>query len=219
MKFIIHTCPDRLWYVQDFLVPSMKQQGIPASDITIDNDEERMGTLKFYLKSFSQVPKDNYGIWHLQDDVVISKHFAERTKQYDDGLVNGFCSRYCKEKVPGIVTPDKMWYSFPCTRIPNVLIHEFLYWFYNRAMKEPKWKHMVDANKFIDAFFMYFIKEQHPDLRMRNVSPNLIDHIDYMLGGSTINPVKFETLDRRASFWNEEDVIRKLQAQINERNH
>jgi hypothetical protein len=216
MKYVIHTCPDRLWYVEDFLVPSMKKQGINAKDIIVDNDAERMGTLKFYLKSFSQIPKDTYGTWHLQDDVVLSKHFAERTKQYDDGLVNGFCSNYCKQKVPGVVKPDKMWYSFPCMRIPNILIHDFLHWFYNYAIKQQKWQHMVEANKFIDAFFMYFIKEQYPNLRMRNVSPNLVDHVDYLLGGSTINAVKFQTLDRRASFWNEPDVIRNLEWELSQ---
>ena len=77
MKFVIHTCPDRMWYIRDFLVPSMLEQKIPVDDITISNDAERMGTLKFYLKSFSELPKDIYGTWHLQDDVVLSKHFSE----------------------------------------------------------------------------------------------------------------------------------------------
>lgn len=218
MKFVIHTCPDRAWYVNDFLVPSMLKQNIPEKDIIVHNDTEHMGTLKFYLKSFSELPKDSYGTWHLQDDVVLSKHFSELAEEYDDGVVNGFCSRYCKGKGPGIVKPDKMWYSFPCMRIPNQLVHEFLHWFHSRASKESKWQHMIEANKFIDAFFMYFLQEKYPDLRMRNVSPNLVDHIDYMLGGSTINSAK-ETLDRRASFWNEEDVIIGLERRLKEYKH
>ena len=74
---------------------------------------------------------------------------------------------------------------------------------------------MIEANKFIDAFFMYFLQEKYPNLRMRNVSPNLVDHIDYMLGGSTINSAKV-TLDRRASFWTEEDVVEGLERRLKE---
>lgn len=211
-KYNIHACPDRIWYVNDYLVPSMLAQGISEKDITVLNDTERLGTLQFYLRCFLQVPDDNYGIWHLQDDVVISEHFKERTEQYDDGLVNGFCSKYCQGKGPGVVTPKEMWYSFPCLRIPNVLVNKFIKWYFQHAAKDSRYAHMVNSNKFIDEFFKIFIQTQYPNIHLRNLSPNLVDHVDYLLGGSTINASM--TKDRRAQFWTETDVVRRLEYQL-----
>ena len=27
MKFLIHACPQRMWYVEDFLIPMLREQG------------------------------------------------------------------------------------------------------------------------------------------------------------------------------------------------
>ena len=33
MKYMIHTCEARLWYVEEYLIPSMLKQGIKEDDI------------------------------------------------------------------------------------------------------------------------------------------------------------------------------------------
>ena len=76
---------------------------------------------------------------------------------------------------------------------------------------------MIEANKFIDAFFMYFLQEKHSDMRMRNVSPNLVDHIDYMLGGTVANKQRDPNYNTRSKYWDEEDVIKDLEAKIKNR--
>lgn len=212
MKYLIHSCPNRYWYVKDYLVPSMMEQGIPLSDIKVFNDEDKLGNLRACMKTFSQMPDDDYGTWHLQDDVVISKHFAWRTMDYDDGLVCGYCSSYSEGKPPGVVTPMQMWYSFPCIRIPNAIARECAKWFYQKASKDPQYQRYVEENKFDDEFFKIFVREKYPTLRLRNLSPNLVDHVDWMLGGSTINSRKDI---RRSLFWNEDDVIKELEYKLN----
>ena len=216
-KYYIHTCPDRYWYVTEFLIPSMLAQGIKKEDITVYNDEAKEGTLQSYMRIYSEMPNDNYGTWHLQDDVVISRHFRERTEQYDDGLVCGFCAAYQTGKPHGVVDVKNLWYSYPCIRVPNILATECARWFYQKASKDKRYESWIEANKFADEFFKVFLNEKYPDLKLRNLSPNLVNHIDYMLGGSTIN--KNFNKDRTSLYWNEDDVVRKLQAQINERNH
>lgn len=211
MKYLIHACPKRMWYVQDYLVPSMKEQGINQDNIEIFEDKDKLGNLVACLTSFNALPETG-NTWHLQDDVVISKWFRERTEQYNEGIVNGFCSKYCKTKPAGKVTPPNMWYSFPCTHIPNELAHEFIHWFYTKAVNVPRYRNWIDQNKFDDEFFMRFIQEVYPNMEMLNLSPNLVDHVDYLVGGSIVNTIRTE--DRRALFWNEEDVIRKLKYQL-----
>lgn len=214
---MIHACPDRMWYVKDYLIPSMQRQGIFLMDIEVFEDKDKLGNLKACLTSFMQLPDDDYGTWHLQDDVVLSKWFMPRTAQYDDGLVNGFCSKYCDGKPPGVVTPENMWYSFPCTRIPNLLARRFVRWFYQEAVNIGKYQRYIEENKFDDELFKEFIKTKYPGLRMRNLSPNLVDHIDYMIGGSTMNKTKAIQNDRRSKFWNEEDIIKELEVRLNGR--
>ena len=45
MNIMIHACDDRMWYVNDFLVPSLLAQGIPKSSIKLWADTEHKGNL------------------------------------------------------------------------------------------------------------------------------------------------------------------------------
>jgi len=38
MKYMIHSCNSRLWYVEQYLIPSMIKQNIPREDIILFND-------------------------------------------------------------------------------------------------------------------------------------------------------------------------------------
>ena len=54
-KYMIHACPQRMWYVTEFLVPSMLEQGIPEADITIWNDTEKRGNLAACMAAFESL--------------------------------------------------------------------------------------------------------------------------------------------------------------------
>jgi len=39
MKYMIHACPERIWYVNNYLVPELLNQGITTQDIIVWNDD------------------------------------------------------------------------------------------------------------------------------------------------------------------------------------
>ena len=80
-----------------------------------------------------------------------------------------------------------MWYSFPCIRIPNKLIKEFKEWMEQSALHNPEYRMWVRKNRYDDSFFMVYLQNYHPDALVYNLKPNLVQHIDYLLGGSIVN--------------------------------
>lgn len=184
MEVMIHAYPKRMWYVEQFLVPSLKEQGI--TDITIYNDEHREGNLLSCMKSF-QLLKGEGETWHLQDDVVVCSDFAQRAESMPEGIVCGFCSEVGKEWNPGYQYSENMWYSFPCIKIPNNLAREFAEWFFTDASKNRKYWAWLEGRKFDDSFFRDFLLLRYKTMKVYNVKPNLVNHIDYMLGGSIAN--------------------------------
>ena len=77
-QYLIHTYPKRLWYVEQYLIPSMLAQGIDKASIIVYNDVNKEGNLLSCMKAFASVNNDDNGTWHLQDDVLICKDFKER---------------------------------------------------------------------------------------------------------------------------------------------
>ncbi len=75
-KYMIHACLARMWYVEEFLIPSMLEQGIEWESITIWNDAQRRGNLIACMDSFLSLAGSDGGTWHLQDDVIICRDFA-----------------------------------------------------------------------------------------------------------------------------------------------
>ena len=124
MKYMIHTYPKRLWYVNDYLVPSLIKQGIKKENIYIFNDSNKRGNLQAFLDSVDYIinflPNEK-GLWHLQDDVIICKNFKELSEMIDEEIVNnGFVNKwYANVEKSGRVKVKDYWYSFPCVYIPN----------------------------------------------------------------------------------------------------
>ena len=58
MKYMIHSCDKRLWYVNEYLIPSMKEQGIKNEDIIIWNDDKHHGNLGSYIDSYNEEKMD-----------------------------------------------------------------------------------------------------------------------------------------------------------------
>ena len=209
-KYMIHTCPARLWYVEEYLFPSLLQQGIMPDDIVIYNDSEHDGNLMSTLKSFRSLPKNGL-TWHLQDDVVVSKQFASVTQYFPPAykVVCGFCSLYDDETI-GAVFPKNMWYSFPCIRIENRLAHQFISWVKH---EDEINRHFVQIsnNMFDDSLFKDFMKDRHPYANCFNMCPNLVEHIDDLIGGSTLHARKEKI---KSKFWNEPGLVDELKKRL-----
>ena len=212
-KYMIHACDKRIWYVQNFLVPSMKAQGIAIKDIDIYVDEEHKGNLWSCIDSFDKLPETG-GTWHLQDDVCICRDFKQRTIEHDTGIVTGLCNSYSNEHLKGFVRFEHMWYSFPCIRIPNEIAHNFVKWFKETAQYKVRYAKWVQEGKYDDSFFLEFLThvEQPQWLTVYNLAPNLIQHIDYLIGGSTVNTQRKQ--EASSVFFEDSILINKLAKDI-----
>lgn len=212
-KYLIHACPSRKWYVDEYLVPSMLKQGIKESDIAIYNDERKLGNLKAYIDASSIVSELDGGTWHLQDDIVLSKRFKTYTEIYDRGIVCGFCSLYNEDTSVGIRPAKDMWYSFPCIRIPNIVLKSFIDWLCSPEI-QTKFRAYILANKFDDSLFREYILENHRSMIIHNLYPNIVDNIDYMIGGSIINYTR--DMQMTSLYFNEDDVKEELKHSLKE---
>lgn len=213
-NYLIHACPERMWYVDNYLVPSLRNQGI--NNIIVSCDRLHLGNLESCMKVFGSLEDDGYGTWHLQDDVIICRNFREITERYDYGVVCGFT--HSRSANTGFVLPDKMWYSFPCIRISNGIAKECSQWYYSFAKKYAKYYEWVHMGKCDDNFFYEFMNKYCSTLDVLNLVPNLVDHIDYLLGGSMVNQYR-NGEQFRSAYFEDVDLVDQLANDIRRNNN
>lgn len=224
MKYMIHSCNQRQWYVDQYLYPSLLKQGIPKEDISVYPDVNKLGNLEAFIhsteRSFIADSPEEF-TWHLQDDVIISSHFREeslRHTEYD--IVCGFICQYDEGRKPGVGIASKdMWYSFPCIKIKNTLLLEFAEWIRFEINRGSLFVQMwVRQKKGDDFVFRTFLEIQHPNLPILNLAPNIVDHIDYILGGSIVNRTRGSS-DVRSIYWEEPELVKTLEKEILHKNN
>ena len=214
MQILIHACPKRMWYVEDFLVPRLREQG--AKSIEIWNDADHRGNLMACMESFA-ARKGDGGTWHIQDDVLPCRDFVQRCEQLDDGVVYGFCQeRFTDDphQTGKVYTPDA-WHSFQCVRIPDSYARECAEWFYTDQWQEsrsPELPVLKQLNKGDDSFFHEFLEIRHGYETVTNVRPCLVDHIDWIIGGSILS--QWRDFLPRASWWDDEELVEELETEI-----
>lgn len=219
MRYMIHASPARMWYVREFLIPSLEAQGILPHEIAVWNDDEGKGNLFSCMEAFRRCGETGkFGTWHLQDDVIISRRFRTMTEKTDLGVVCGFgCRNFGPDmEMHGELTAPWMWYSFQCIRIPDSLAGECAEWFFEDAMHRTKYAAQVVDRRHDDWFFREFMLEKHRELRIVNLKPNLVDHIDYLIGGTLINRLRRIRVNR-AAFFPDGDLVEKLEAELKTR--
>lgn len=211
MTFLIHTCPKRIWYVRTFLIPSMLEQGISDDDILVYNDENRDGQLTSFLKSYDYIKDED--TWHLQDDIIISKNFRKIAEERTEEIVCGFCNSYSKQQ-PGRTNAYNMWYSMPCIRISDRVFSGFYEWMYKQETRK-KFRHYFMENKHDDVFLQFYVRENCPQMVIYNVAPNMVNHIDHLIGGSLINQMRDKsTQEIMSSYWEEPELLEELEKNI-----
>lgn len=200
-----------------FLIPSMLEQGIKQENIEVWMDWNRDGNLMSCMKCFQEYGKRGEGRWHLQDDVCISSDFKEKTEQYDEGVVTGFFKADWQGLNPhaGLVPAVYMWNSFQCLRIPDKYIAECAEWFFTDAAYRDQYKEMVERNKYDDSFWYDFFTECHLDETVRNLKPSIVEHIDFLIGGSVIN--KERSMTSRGDLWQDEEAYERMRAKLERR--
>ena len=216
-QYMIHTCLEREWYVVEYLIPSMVEQGIPEENIEVWLDKNRDGNLLSCMKCFAECGKRSGGRWHLQDDVVIARDFRERTEKHDEGIVTGFFHREWQPLTPkfGDVPAVYMFNSFQCIRIPDEIAGGCADWFFNDAMYREAYEPAVRVNKMDDSVFYDYIQEVHGDIKVTNLAPSLVDHVDYLIGGSVINSNRGH--EARSDAWSDESIVTDLEDKLRQR--
>lgn len=224
MKYMIHSCNKRLWYVKKYLIPSMIKQGIKEENIILWNDSESWGNLSSWLKSCEYI-RDNEditsGIWHLQDDVLLCHDFKNITEEFyniNSEIVHcGFVAEtwgHKGQKYVGIQPTEHMWLSFQCIYIPNLYIVEFLSWFKYKTAVLKELQDRVATGKQDDFIFYRFMRFEHQSDVVINVKPNLIEHIDYLIGGSVASEERDRKINKSAYF-KEQILVDNLEMELN----
>lgn len=212
---MIHTYPKRLWYVEKYLIPSMIKEGIKKKDIYIYNDKDGFGNLFAFLDSLKFINEnltEEQGLWHLQDDVIIASNFKEKSEEFgNDKVVNAFVNKnYANVDTIGQVNVKHYWYSFPCVYIPNKYIDDFLNWI-EKVKEHAPYRKRYLKGRFDDWFFYKFLEEEYPLDKMINLKPNLVDHIDYLLGGTSGTR---KNVPVRAEYFEEINKVKELEREI-----
>lgn len=149
---------------------------------------------------------------HLQDDVIICKDFAKRIKNLKK-ISCGFCAEGFEvgEIIEGTTNIKNMWYSFPCLFIPGTIAEDFYNWFMNKE-KSADFNQMINTGKMDDLIFKEFLVQHYPDMEVENISPNLVDHIDYLIGGSVANKARKKIA--RAKSFQDPELVKDLEGRL-----
>lgn len=211
-KYMIHTCDQRKWYVNKYLIPSMLEQGIQKDEIIVAVDSNNMGILYSTMQMFDWIGRTqdwSTMMWHLQDDVIISSDFKQLAETLYGDIICGFCSMYDRSRKFGLVEKEQMWYSFPCIGIKNYYAKDCADWFFEKAIFESENKDKLKTGKYVDLFFREYIQQHNKPIRIFNSNPNLVDHIDFLIGGSIVNSARDEK-QVRSLYWKEQEKVRIL---------
>ena len=209
-RYMIHTMPKRLWYVNEYLIPSMIKQGVEKENIVIQCDDGK-GCLESCMEGFDSLPNTG-GTWHIQDDVIIASNFKQQTEQYNNGIVCGFCCIYDDDKEPGIVSVRDMWWSFPCIRIPNHIANECAEWYYKYLKGNKIYDDFLKDGVNDDWVFRHYVWDHYKELQVINLAPNLVDHIDWLIGGTVNSSKRIKKI--RSKYWNEESLVKELENKL-----
>lgn len=214
-RYMIHAVPARMWYVNDYLIPSMLEQGIKREQIAVYNDVNKEGNLKACMHAFQAVDSSVEGTWHLQDDVIISHDFKEKTEQHNQGMVCGFKSKYDGDLPASEVDIKQMWFSFPCIRIPNKIAIECADWVLNYIIGNVIYKDWWKDGVNDDMLFKKFLQQHYKNISVLNLAPNIVDHVDYLLGGSVNGKRKTKTrVMIRSLCWEDEYLVDELSKKL-----
>ena len=208
---MVHACPKRMWYVEGFLVPELERQG--ADEIEIFNDTEGLGNLRACMKAFASCA-GNGGTWHIQDDVLLCRDFVERCREHDDGVVYGFCNEAFTDDPlqTGRVSVEDAWHSFQCIRIPDAYARECAAWLDGPGKTSGLYPIWIKSGKMDDDVFRTFLIDQHGRETVENLKPNLVEHVDWIVGGSVLHP--WRGYIARAYWWDDEDLVKELKEAV-----
>lgn len=190
------------------------EQGIHEENIEVWLDKDRDGCLLSCMKCFQYCGTKGGGRWHLQDDVMIARNFRKQTEKYNEGVVTGFMRKEWQGLTPqaGRVPAVYLWNSFQCIRIPDEFAGECAEWFFTDAAYRDTYKEFVDRNNGDDSIWYDFFVEKHTEEWVYNIAPSIVEHIDFLIGGSVVN--KHRGHEARGDLWEDEEAFEEMKAKL-----
>jgi hypothetical protein len=139
-----------------------------------------------------------------------------------DTIVAGFCpkSTYEDDRTGylNIVKPEQMWYSFQCIRIPDRVAGQCARWYFGHEGSWGVWH--LDQNeregKGDDSFFMWFLTHEDHGAEVYNLKPNLVEHVDFLVDGRSMQPERDKEICLRSAYWDEPNLQTRLFKEIGE---
>ena len=223
LKFMIHLCPKRKWYVDEFLIPKLKERGVKEEEMLLYLDDKGEGFLKSFIKSMATCAdfKNDTMIIHLQDDVYPrSDFYAKCVGNKDDyDIINGYCNPVSKSKAKsGEVSVKDTWYSFPCIGISSKLSFRFINWWMVYGYHDPNYQMFIKEKKFGDAIFKDYIeKNEEGKIKCINLRPAICQNVDSWIGGSTINFMRPTFFGSDETLYFEEEIEKEYRRAVKER--
>ena len=220
MKILVHTVPERMWYVSGYLVPQLLEQGADPGCIRITRDDARLGNLEATMRSFEKLAGVDGGTWHLQDDILLASNFVETAESFEgcDEIICGFAVDDFDAALykTGHVPQCFLWLSFPCIYIPNRIAAGCAAYYRGSQGKSPDYQRLAALRKGDDSAFWAYVHNEHKHEWGWNLDPNLCEHVDHLLGGSLVNPTR-EAGKAHAKYFPEPEAVERLADRINNR--
>lgn len=219
IRYMIHAIPKRMWYVENFLLPELRRQGVKDEEVKLWVDEEGWGNLESFVRSMQWVMNNcmpSETIWHLQDDVWPHSRFVEMTSKINDVFAWGFAlPEWNQDHLyhTGFVPLTQSWTSFQANAFPNRMAAEFVVWFRD-AKRTRRVARYANDGKHDDVIWRQFLDDVHPNDRVYNCNPNVVDHVDYLMGGTSINPSYPKDIKRNAYWWDEPERTAELEERV-----
>ena len=69
------------------------------------------------------------------------------------------------------------------------------------------------SKKHDDTLFHMFVEDYYPNVNIFNLTPNLVDHVDYLIGGSIINYIRDEK-ETPALYFYDKSVVAELKERL-----
>ena len=91
-------------------------------------------------------------------------------------------------------------------------------WFENEGQYRQDAQQQLRDKKHDDWFFQVFVmdKEVANGLRVLNMIPNLVDHVDYLVGGTLVNQARLIKVNR-ATYFPDPDLVDELEEKLKSR--
>ena len=104
-----------------------------------------------------------------------------------------------------------MWYSFPCIHVPRSIANECAQWYFEFVTHNSQYSMWIREKKRDDSIFWIYVQDYCDQIKtVFHMKPNIVDHVDYLIGGSIINRIRPEK-ETHAAYFEEEILVKNLE--------